>query len=195
MTSPGPAPTVTPTPAFGDPGTHHLVCGTNPLLILWFNWREKNPPEPRPRVWGALWAPEPEPGGGGPPNFYGLLQITSWKWPSAAGSPGSLRGAVFHAREKSRTWPCAARPTWPEAPGSRGAVASPGKKGPSSGIGRAPGRSGLPCCSSGPWNLPVVSGMVTVHLGSPESPNLPGGRYCSPTARLPYNLLLVRGLR
>lgn len=130
MTSPGPAPTVTPTPAFGDPGTHHLVCGTNPLLILWFNWREKNPPEPRPRVWGALWAPEPEPGGGGPPNFYGLLQITSWKWPSAAGSPGSLRGAVFHAREKSRTWPCAARPTWPEAPGSRGAVASPGRERP-----------------------------------------------------------------
>lgn len=43
MTSPGPAPTVTPTPAFGDPGTHHLVCGTNPLLILWFNRREKIP--------------------------------------------------------------------------------------------------------------------------------------------------------
>lgn len=30
-------PMVTSTPAFSDPGTHHLVCGTNPLLILWFN--------------------------------------------------------------------------------------------------------------------------------------------------------------
>lgn len=61
--------------------------------------------------------------------------------------------------------------------GPEGPWPPPGGKGPSSGIGRAPGPSGLPRCSSGPWNLPAVSGTVTVRLSSPESPHLPGGQH------------------
>lgn len=37
MTSPGPDSLSDLHSAFSDPGTHHLICGTNTLLILWFN--------------------------------------------------------------------------------------------------------------------------------------------------------------
>lgn len=82
------------------PREPRFICRTSPPCRFSGSTRGKNPPEPLPRVWGArlerFQSRNPEEGD--PPSPYDWLQMTSWKWPSVARSPGASSGSNVPCR-------------------------------------------------------------------------------------------------